>query len=47
MYNIGDKFIINGSEFTIWLIEDTIYHLINEQGLGICCDEEYITNNSQ
>jgi hypothetical protein len=47
MYNIGDKFQINGSEFTIWFIEGMIYHLKNDSGLGICCDEEYLTNNSQ
>jgi hypothetical protein len=47
MYNIGDKFQINNSEFTIWFIEGGTYHLINNDGLGICCDEEYIINNMQ
>ncbi len=44
MYNIGDKFIINGSEYTIWLVDDLIYHLLNNEGHGICCNEEYLTN---
>jgi hypothetical protein len=43
MYNIGDKFTINGSEYTIWLAEPPIYHLLNLQNHGICCDEEYLT----
>jgi hypothetical protein len=43
MYNIGDKFTINGSEYTIWLAEAPIYHLTNSQNHGICCDEEYLT----
>lgn len=47
MYNIGDKLQINNSEFTVWLVEDGLYHLINDQGLGICCDEEYLIANSQ
>lgn len=45
MYNIGDKFIINGIELTIWLKEYPLYHLISEDGYGICCDEDYITSN--
>ncbi len=43
MYNIGDKFIINENEYTIWLAEAPIYHLVNSQNHGICCDEEYLT----
>jgi hypothetical protein len=43
MYNIGDKFTIDGSEYTIWLTEAPIYHLTNSHGHGICCDEEYLT----
>lgn len=57
MHSIGDTFIINNLEYTIWLsdisayIDDngveqsiTVYHLKNNQGHGICCDEEYLTN---
>jgi hypothetical protein len=47
MYNIGDKFIINGREFTIWLIELPAYHLASDDGVGICCDAEYINNNRE
>lgn len=47
MYNIGDKFQINGSEFTIWMIEDGIYHMVDSRGFGICGDEKYITENAQ
>jgi hypothetical protein len=47
MYNVGDKFIINGMEFTIWLKELPVYHLITNDGYGICCDEEYINNNKE
>lgn len=57
MYNIGDTFTINNSEYTIWLVdtniytgndgiehEITLYHLKNNQGHGLCSDEEYLTS---
>lgn len=46
---IGDIIIINGVEYTVWLIEDNIYHIINENGHGICGDLDFIVNvtNSQ
>jgi len=47
MYNIGDKFTINSIEYTIWLIEENVYHLIDSEGRGICCEGEYITTNSE
>lgn len=33
---IGDKITIDGIEYTIWFIEDNSYHLIDENGNGIC-----------
>ncbi len=44
MYNVGDKFIINRMEYTIWLVDPPVYHLLNSEGHGICCDEDYLTN---
>ena len=38
--NIGDKLLIYGIEYTIISIKDDIYHLMNEFGHGISCDEE-------
>lgn len=39
---VGDKININGTEYTVWLIEDNTYHLKDELGNGICCDVEFI-----
>jgi hypothetical protein len=47
MYNIGDKFTINSKEYTIWLIDGQVYHLIDIEGNGLCCEEEYITINAE
>jgi hypothetical protein len=41
---IGDKINVHGVEYTIWLIEDNIYHIINEAGHGICGDLDFIVN---
>ena len=46
MYNIGDIFIINDQQYTIWLVDNGIYHLINQNNHGICCDEDYLTTLS-
>lgn len=34
--NKGEKIIYNGIEYTIWEIEETCVHLIDEAGNGIC-----------
>jgi hypothetical protein len=47
MYNIGDTVKINGIFYTIWLIEDGLYHLLDGDGNGICCNDEYLTTNSE
>lgn len=47
MYNIGDKFIINSREYTIWLIDNQLYHLVDNEGNGLCCEEEYLTTNAE
>ena len=40
---VGDKIDIRGVLYTIWLIENGIYHLINDDGYGICGDLDFIT----
>lgn len=42
--NIGTKVIINKIEFTIWFIENNVYHLIDKDGYGICGDIEWLNN---
>lgn len=39
---IGDKFLINGMEYTLWLIEENTYHLIDSNGNGICGDINWL-----
>jgi hypothetical protein len=45
MYNIGDRIKINGITYEIWLIEDGLYHMLDDTGRGICCDGEYLIIN--
>lgn len=40
--NIGDKILINDVEYTLWLIEDGVYHLIDSNNRGVCYEEQYI-----
>ena len=40
----GDKISIEGVEFTIWLIEDGIYHIVDSEGNGFCGPEEWLIN---
>lgn len=39
---VGDKIFIQGTEYTIWLIEDGIYHIIDDNGNGYCGNEEWL-----
>ena len=34
--NIGDKIIYNEIEYTVWLIEENVAHLLDSSGNGIC-----------
>jgi len=42
--SIGDKLVIRGTEYTVWLIEDGIYHISNDAGHGMCGDENWVLN---
>jgi hypothetical protein len=42
--NVGDLIVINGNQFTIWLIEDFIYHLIDDKGYGVCGDINWLNS---
>jgi signal peptidase I len=41
--NEGDIVIFDGDEYTIWLIEDGIYHIRNEEGKGYCGNLNWLT----
>jgi len=34
---VGDKYIYNNEEFTIWLIEEKFFHIINDR-IGYCIE---------
>jgi hypothetical protein len=40
--NVGDTVEFQGIIYTIWLIENGIYHLINDEGNGKCGDYNWI-----
>jgi len=35
---VGDVILIDRLEWTIWLIEDNVYHIKNNKGNGMCGD---------
>lgn len=41
---VGDKIIIGDIEYTIWAIDGIYYHLIDDDGNGICCEQNFINN---
>lgn len=43
-YNIGDIVIVQGVEYTIWFIEDGIYHIRDIDGNGHCGDEIWLNH---
>ena len=34
--NIGDTIVIKDVTYTVWLIENSVYHLVDEDGNGRC-----------
>ena len=45
--NIGDTIILYGTVYTLWLIEDGIYHLIDDAGEGRCYEESILLTLNQ
>ena len=41
---IGDTIIIRGIVFTIWFIENGIYHVKDAEDNGYCGNEEWLIN---
>ena len=39
---IGQKIQINNIVYTIWLIEQDVIHIIDDEGNGLCLDKEYL-----